>query len=167
MPRLRTAAWVLYDLANTIYIATVTFVFTPYAKQALGGLTGRGITNFVSMIAAAVLVAFFGALVDTTSRTRRYLTISTLVCVAALAGWHFDYGAAWLLACFFAANLTYNVALVFYNSLLTSVATTERAGRVSSLGVGVDQIGQYFGLYGITVKLSVFGAVAYSVISDH
>ena len=29
-----------------------------------------------------------------------------------------------------------------------------------------DQIGQYFGLYGITIKLSVFGAVIYAFV-DH
>lgn len=139
--RVRTGAWVLYDLANTIYIATVTFVFTPYAKEELGGLTGHGITNFLSMAVAAFLVPFFGALVDTTSRTRRYLTIGTLLCITALLGWSLDFGAFWLLACYFAANLTYNVALVFYNSLLTSVAEPERAGRISSLGVGVGYMG--------------------------
>tara|TARA_R110002096_G_scaffold32369_2_gene94127 strand:+ start:1658 stop:2968 length:1311 start_codon:yes stop_codon:yes gene_type:complete len=137
----RTGAWVLYDLANTIYIATVTFVFTPYAKAELGGLTGHGVTNFLSMVAAAFLVPFFGALVDTTSRTSRYLTIATLLCIAALFGWYFDFGAFWLLACYFAANLAYNVALVFYNSLLTSVAVPERAGRLSSIGVGVGYMG--------------------------
>ena len=137
----RTAAWVLYDLANTIYSATITFVFTPYAEKELGGLTGHGVTNLLSMVAAALLVPFFGALVDTTSRTRRYLTIATLLCVTALLGWSFNFGPFWLLACYFAANLAYNVALVFYNSLLTSVAPPKRAGRISSLGVGVGYMG--------------------------
>jgi len=138
---LRVGSWVLYDLANTIYIATVTFVFTPYAKQVLGGLSGHGITNFLSMVAAALLVPFFGALVDTTGRTSRYLLVTTLLCIAALAGWSLDWGGAWLLLCFFAANLCYNLALLFYNALLTSVAPPERAGRVSSLGVGVGYMG--------------------------
>jgi UMF1 family MFS transporter len=139
--RVRTTAWVLYDLANTIYIATITFVFTPYAKAELGGLTGHSITNFLSMVAAALLVPFFGALVDTTSRTRRYLTIGTSLCIAAVFGWSLDFGAFWLLACYFAANLTYNIALVFYNSLLTSVAAPDRVGRISSIGVGVGYMG--------------------------
>ena len=83
---LRTGAWVLYDLANTVYIATVTFVFTPYASEVLDGdLRGHGVANFLSMIAAAVLVPFFGALIDTTGRTRRYLTLATAACIAALA----------------------------------------------------------------------------------
>ncbi len=139
--RLQVGAWVLYDLANTVYISTVTFVFTPYAKESLGGLSSFGVTNFLSMVAAAVLVPLMGALVDTTARTRGYLTASTLVCIAALAGWHLDLGGAWLLALFFVANLAYNVALLFYNALLPSVAPPERAGRISGVGVGLGYLG--------------------------
>jgi UMF1 family MFS transporter len=138
---LRVGSWVLYDLANTVYIATVTFVFTPYAKEVLGGLSGHGITNFLSMVAAGLLVPFFGALVDTTGRTSRYLIVTTGLCITALAGWSLDWGGGWLLLCFFAANLCYNLALLFYNALLTSVAPPERAGRVSGLGVGVGYLG--------------------------
>lgn len=140
-PPLRTAAWVLYDLANTVYIATVTFVFTPYAEATIGDLRGHSIANFLSMLAAALLVPFCGALADTTARARRYLTLSTLACIAALAGWYCDLGGFWLLLLFFVANLAYNVALLFYNALLTSVAPPDRAGRISGLGVGVGYLG--------------------------
>ncbi|MFK7741243.1 MAG: MFS transporter [Planctomycetota bacterium] len=134
-------SWVLYDFANTVYIATVTFVFTPYAEQLLGGLKWHGIVNFLSMAAAALLVPFFGALADTTGRSRGYLTISTLACIAALGCWHFDLGGSWLLVLFFLANLSYNVALLFYNALLTSVARPEHTGRISAIGVGIGYLG--------------------------
>ena len=142
LARARVAAWVVYDLANTIYIATVTYAFTPYAKVVLGGdLTWHGLTNLLSMIAAALLVPFFGSLCDTTGRAGRYLTVATLACIAALSGWYFDLGSLWLLALFFVANLAYNVALLFYNALLTSVAPPERAGSVGGLGVGIGYMG--------------------------
>ena len=35
--RVRTAAWVLYDLANTVYAATLTFVFTPFVIEPAAG----------------------------------------------------------------------------------------------------------------------------------
>jgi UMF1 family MFS transporter len=132
---------VLYDLANTIYIATVTFVFTPFAEKVLGGLKYHGIVNFLSMVTAGLLVPFFGALADTTGRSRRYLTVSTLLCIAALGCWHFDLGGLWLLVLFLVANLGYNIALLFYNALLTSVAPAAHAGRISSIGVGVGYLG--------------------------
>jgi UMF1 family MFS transporter len=136
----RVAAWVLYDLANTVYAATLTFLFVPYAKVQVGGLAAPGVVNFASMALAALLVPLLGALADHTARTHRYLAIATIACVAAMAGWSCG-GGAWLLACFFVANLAYNTSLLFYNSLLPAVAPPARAGRVGGLGVGVGYFG--------------------------
>ncbi|MBL8730425.1 MAG: MFS transporter [Planctomycetes bacterium] len=139
--RLRVSAWVLYDLANTVYAAVLTFVFVPFAKQQLGGLTAQGAVNFASMVAAGLLVPLLGALADHTARTRGYLTVATVGCVLAMFGWGLDLGGTWLLLCFFVANLTYNVGLLFYNSLLPSVVSPDRIGRVSGLGVGLGYFG--------------------------
>ena len=141
MPRLRVGAWVAYDLSGNIYSATVTFVLTTYAKEQLGGLTEYSIAHFLSMFAAGLLGPFLGALIDTTGQTSRYLRIATVACVAALAGWAFDWGGAWLLACYFGANLSFNVALLFYNALITSAAPPGRVGRISGLGVGFGYLG--------------------------
>ena len=137
----RTAAWVLYDLANTVYAATLTFLFTPYASRELGEKSSLGWVQFASMVLAALLVPVLGALVDHTARTRRYLTIATLLCIAAMAGFGLGLGHAWMLGCFFLANVTYNLGLLFYNSLLPAVASDDRAGRVSGLGVGIGYFG--------------------------
>jgi len=139
---LRVGAWVLYDVANTVYSATLTFLFTSYAKTVLGGeLKGVGLVQFGSMVLAGLLVPLLGALSDQTRRTRAYLTIATLACIAGMAGFGCDFGGAWLLGCFFVANITYNLGLLFYNALLPAVAPAERAGRVSGLGVGFGYIG--------------------------
>lgn len=152
---LRVGAWVLYDLANTVYAATLTFLFTPYAKRALGGeLTGIGAVQCGSMVLAGCLVPLLGALCDQTARTRGYLAIATLACIAGTAGFAADLGAGWLLGCFFVANVTYNLGLLFYNSLLPAVATDERAGRVSGLGVGVGYCGT-LAVLGVLLPLPV------------
>ncbi|MBM4062412.1 MAG: hypothetical protein FJ265_15135 [Planctomycetes bacterium] len=139
--RLRVGAWVLYDLANTVYAATLTFLFTPFAAIVLGGeLTGIGLVQFGSMLLAGILVPLLGAVADQTARTRGYLVAATLACIAGIAGFATG-GGPWLLLCFFVANVTYNLGLLFYNALLPAVATDERAGRVSGLGVGVGYAG--------------------------
>ena len=139
---LRVGAWVLYDLANTIYAATLTFLFTPFAKDAMGGtLKGVGLVQFGSMVLAGILVPALGALADQTARTGGYLAVVTLLCVASTASFGADIGGAFLLASFFVANVTYNLGLLFYNSLLPAVATEDRAGRVSGIGVGVGYLG--------------------------
>lgn len=137
----RTAAWVVYDLANTVYPATLTFVFQPWFERTFGKLTAFGVTNSAAMVLAALLVPMLGALCDHTARTRGYLTTATLCCIAAIAGMGLWPEKAWLLACFFVANLTYNLGLVFYNALLPSVAPPAKTGLVSGLGVGIGYFG--------------------------
>jgi UMF1 family MFS transporter len=139
--RLRAAAWVLYDLANTVYAATLTYLLTPYAKQVLGDLRAYGIAQFGAMLFAGLLVPVFGALADRTARTGRYLVLATLACIAAIAGFGAELGGGVLLACLFVASLTYNLGLLFYNVLLPAVAAPGREGRLSGLGTGVGYVG--------------------------
>lgn len=140
--RLRAAAWVLYDLANTVYAATLTYLFTPYAKQALGDdLRGLGLVQLASMTVAGLLVPVFGALLDQTARTRGYLTTATLLCVAATAAFGADVAPGWLLAFFFVANVAYNLGLLFYNALLPAVAAPGSEGRLGGLGTGLGYFG--------------------------
>lgn len=141
---LRPAAWVLYDLANTVYAATLTFLFTPYVTELFQEKTTIGATQTASMLLAALLVPILGAIADRTARTRRYLVIATLLCIASIAGWGLGSGKGWMLACFFLANVTYNLGILFYNSLLPSVARPEREGLVSGVGVGVGYFGTIF-----------------------
>ena len=147
--RLPAAAWVLYDLANTVYAAVLTFLFTPYAKAVLGDLRWHGVVTFGSMLLAGLLVPVLGALADQTSRTRGYLVAATLVCIAATAGFGLPFGAVALLLCYFAANVSYNLGLLFYNSLLPSVAAPGREGRLSGIGTGLG----YFGTILVLVLL--------------
>lgn len=140
--RLQTAAWVVYDLANTVYAAAVTFLFTPHARVVLGDQIGAvGRTNLLSMLLAAVLVPFAGAIADRTGRAHRYLAAATVLCVLATAAMAVPAGPWWLLACFFCANVAYNLGLLFYNALLPTVAAPDRTGAVSGLGVGVGYLG--------------------------
>jgi MFS transporter, UMF1 family len=139
--RTRAAAWVLYDVANTVYAATLTFLFTPYAERELDGLGGLGIAQAIAMVLAAVLVPALGALCDQTARTRSYLTIATLACIAAIAGLGLAQSHAVLLGCLLVASLTYNLGLVAYNTLLPAVAAPGQEGRLSGLGTGFGYLG--------------------------
>ncbi|MBK8097724.1 MAG: MFS transporter [Planctomycetes bacterium] len=144
----KAAAWVVYDLANTVYAATLTFLFTPWFADQFDRQS-LGITQTISMALAAILVPVLGALTDKTVKTRGYLTIATLACIAAMAGMGLCSGQAAILGCFFVANITYNLGLLFYNALLPSVASDERAGLVSGIGTGVG----YFGTILVLVTL--------------
>lgn len=150
---LRAASWVVYDLANTIYAAAVTYLFTPYFTETFAGTldarTSLGVTTTVSMLLAGLLSPLLGALADRTGRTRTLLTLATLGNVTVMLAWGLGGSAAQLLAGLFVANVTYQSALTFYNVLLPSVAPPARQGWLSGIGTGVG----YFGNIVVLVAL--------------
>ena len=131
----------LYDVANTVYAAVLTYLFFPYVGELFGSRTIQGIVNSASMIAAGLCVPVFASMADHTGRARTYLIVTTLGCIGGLALFGASSTPFLLMAAFFVANLCYNAALVFYNSLLPSVASDDRQGLVSGLGVGFGYIG--------------------------
>jgi UMF1 family MFS transporter len=136
-----SAAWVLYDTANTVYAATLTFLFFPYLGDLFGTRSVQGIVNSASMIAAGLCVPLFASMADHTGRARLYLIVTTLFCIGGMACFGASGSLAVLMAAFFVANLGYNAALTFYNSLLPSVAADRHQGLVSGAGVGLGYIG--------------------------
>jgi MFS transporter, UMF1 family len=155
---LPSSAWVLYDTANTVYAAVLTYLFAPYVGELFGGRSIQGITNSISMIVAGLCVPVFASLADHTGRARLYLVLSTMACIGGLAAFGLTSVPFLIMAAFFVANVGYNAALVFYNSLLTSVAADKHQGLVSGLGVGLGYIGTMI----IVVLLGLPEAVGYT-----
>ena len=89
-PRLHAAAWVLYDLANTVYAAVLTYLLTPFAKERLGDLRAFGVVATLSMLVAGLSVPVLGVWIDRSARTHQGLAIATLACIAAIAGFGAD-----------------------------------------------------------------------------
>lgn len=143
-----TVTWVLYDLANTIYAATVTYLLMTHLDKAFSyGSSVAGTVQMAAMILAGVASPVFACLADHTGKTHVYCAVATVLCIVAMSGFAvFMDGEAPLLACFFFSTVFYQAALVFYNSLLPSVATERRAGLVSGLGVGFGYLGTVFTL---------------------
>jgi MFS transporter, UMF1 family len=152
-----SAAWVLYDTANTVYAAVVTFIFAPYVGELFGSRSILGITNSVSMICSGLCMQVFASLADQTGRARLYLFITTLGCIGGMAVFGLTSVPFLVMAAFFLANFAYNAALVYYNSLLPSVAADKHQGLVSGLGVGLGYIGTII----IVVLLDLPQAVGY------
>lgn len=135
-------AWVLYDLANTIYAASLTYLFTPFFTERFADArTSLGVTTTLSMLLAGLLSPWLGALADHTGRARSLLAMATLANVAAMLAWAGGGSATWLLGTLFVANVAYQSALTFYNALLPSVAGPGRDGWLSGIGTGVGYFG--------------------------
>ena len=162
--RTTIAAWCTYDWANSAFTTlVVTFIYSTYFVQAFAddpdtgtAFWSRGIV--VSSILIAVLSPVLGAAADRGGARRKFLIISTLVCVAATAVLAFitpDQSNAVLkaLTVFVIANVAFEVGMVFYNAFLPAVVSPERIGRVSGYGWGLGYAG---GLVCLVVALLVF-----------
>lgn len=144
-------AWAWYDWANSAYFTTViTAVFpTFYATYAAAGLepaqaTARfGAITTISVAVIAVIAPVLGAVADYSGIKKRLLGAFMVVGIAACAAMVFigegDIGLA--SALFFIGNLGVSGSLVFYDSLLPSVARASETDRVSAAGYAMGYLG--------------------------
>lgn len=146
------AAWCTYDWANSAFTTlVVTFIYSTYFAQAFVDDAGRGTALWsrgivISSILIALLSPLLGAAADRGGARRKFLIISTLVCVVATTALAFvtpDQSNAVLkaLTLFVIGNVAFEVGMVFYNAFLPAIVSPERIGRVSGYGWGVGYAG--------------------------
>ena len=159
----RIAAWCLYDWANSAFTTlVVTFIYAAYFASAFADDPGRGTALWsrgvaVSALLIAALAPVAGALADRGGR-RKYLILSSLVCAAGTAALAFvrpdqPYAVVTALGLFVAANVAFELGLVFYNAFLPAIAPPDRVGRISGYGWGLGYGG---GLAALAAALVVF-----------
>ncbi|MGE0362757.1 MAG: MFS transporter [Vicinamibacterales bacterium] len=174
-------AWAWYDCGNSAYFTTVITAIFPafFASYAAAGMTqGEATTRFgvittVGMAIVAIAAPVLGAYGDYTARRKRLLVACAAIGIAstfalttiAEGGWR------WAALLFVVGNVGVSGSLVFYDSMLPSVAAPEDTDRVSSAGYALGYLGgglllvlnlawvlqpQWFGLSGTVaaIKLS-------------
>jgi len=140
------AAWVLYDLANTVFSMGVISLFFPlWVRDAVGPQRDNqvyGLISAASMALVFVVSPLLGAMTDRARRRMPFLITSTLICVVftALLARAGLYATAF---CFVVANVAYQAGLQFYDAMLPDVSTEENRGKIGGIGVGVGYFGSY------------------------
>ncbi|WP_240645755.1 MFS transporter [Georgenia sp. SYP-B2076] len=163
-------AWGLWDWGSAAFNAVITtFVFTVYLTSDAFGPGASATLGWV-LAGAGMLVAIFapvsGQSADRSGRRTFWLTVNTLLVVAASAGMFFVAPSPdflWLGMLLLAAgNIFFELASVNYNAMLNQISTPATVGRVSGLGWGLGYIGGivlllivYFGL--IKPEVGLFG----------
>jgi len=161
------AAWTLYDWANSSFTTiVVTFVYSAYFASGMVDNGERGTSYWTWAIStSAVLIALLspvvGAMADRGGKRRRYLVISTLICVVFTALLAFvspstPYAVPLALGLFVVANVAFEVGGVFYNAFLPVIAPQDRVGTISGLGWGV---GYTAGILSMVVALLAFTGI--------
>ncbi|NWJ48227.1 MAG: MFS transporter [Chloroflexi bacterium] len=156
---LATWSWATYDLANTIYSAAIISIYFPaWVKNELKiEDIWYALPMSISMLIVGVFSPLLGALSDRGGNRMKWLGGATILSIGALflmgvapalgAGVAVSLGSGIIF--FIVANVGYQSALMFYDSLLPSVSTTSNWGKVSGLGVGLGYFGGIIGFLGV------------------
>ena len=125
-------------MAYQVYFKTVLFAGSPGRADAVWGAAVAG-----SVLGAAVLSPFLGALADRRGLRKTLFTSFSLLAVAATAalGLAGPGRAGWGVACFLLANFAYTLALMFYDAYLKTLASGREADRLSGFGWGLGFAG--------------------------
>jgi UMF1 family MFS transporter len=156
------AAWGFWDWAFSAFNAVATtFVFNTYLSSSAFGNPAHesellGVFTAAAGIVIAIVAPVAGQRTDASGRRKLWLAINSGVVTLCLIGTVFvrkEPGYLWLgLACIAVGTVFYELASVFYNSLLPLVSTPRTVGKVSAFGWSMG----YFGGIVLLVIILVF-----------
>lgn len=169
VPRRAVTAWVLYDLANTIFSMGVISLFYPILVRAQVGADRADsvlpLITALSMSVIFVVSPLLGAMTDRAPRRMPFLITSTLICVfftVLLARG----GFTWAAVCFILANITYQAGLQFYDALLPEVSTEANRGKIGGIGVGVGYLGSFLAVgLGLIISITERPALLFTSVA--
>lgn len=156
-------AWCLYDWACASFsIIVTTFIFATYftskvaANPIIGTYQWANAASLAGLI-IAITSPIVGAIADYGGRHKRWLLFCTLLCVIPTSFLWFAYPSPqsiyFTLICVVIGTVGYEVAQVFYNAFLPSLAPKNYIGRISGWGWGSGYLG---GIVALTIALIVF-----------
>lgn len=161
--KLAIAAWCLYDWACASYsIIVVTFIFSTYyttriaADQITGTYQWANATSIAGII-IAIASPVVGSIADYRGYHKYWLFGFTAIAIIFSALLWFAYPSVdyiyYTLTCVIISTIAYEVAQVFYNSFLPTLAPKQYLGRISGIGWGSGYIG---GIIALTIALFFF-----------
>ena len=154
-PRRAVVSWLLYDFANSAYVAVIpaTVYAKYYALSVVGNERGEGDLWWgravaLSMAIVAVASPPLGAIADHAGLRKRFLATLTYVSVGATALMAtVDPGeAVWGLVLAVVATVGFEAAIVYYNAYLPDLADESHRGRLSAYGFATGYAGSALAL---------------------
>jgi UMF1 family MFS transporter len=146
-------SWAVYDFANTIFSMNVVSRYFPVL--VVTSLGGNDLVVGASRSAAMVLVALtmpvLGAVADQHNNRKLPLIIFTIACCGLTALLSLSNVLILELVIFSLAVYCYQSALTFYNALLPAVASPDKIGYVSGIGVSLGYGGSIAGLFIVAI----------------
>jgi UMF1 family MFS transporter len=149
--------WVLFDwAAQPFFTLITTFIYAPYFANAIAAnpVDGQAMWGFATAAAGLVIAVcspILGAIADAAGRRKPWIAGFGLILVCAMAMLWFgkpkDVSTIPIvLVAFAVAMLAVEFATVFNNSMMPSLVSQDRIGRLSGLGWAIGYVGGIFSL---------------------
>ena len=143
--------WALYDWANSAFATTVMASFFPIffkeywtaGTDPVVSTAKLGLANSAAGILVALMAPALGAIADRGAAKKNFLLFFAALGIAATASLYWVPRGSWqaAAACYVLAMMGFAGSIVFYESLLTTVAAEPRRDFVSSLGFSMGYLG--------------------------
>ena len=141
--------WILYDVGNSAFVLIISTIIPIYFNYLAGSaglsdveyLAYWGYTASAATLAVALMGPICGTLADTKGYKKPIFIISLMI--GAVGCISLGFAKNWLLflIIFIIAKMGLSGSIIFYDSMLSDVTTTERMDQVSSQGYAWGYIG--------------------------
>lgn len=154
-PRRGVVAWLLYDFANSAYVAVIpgTVYSKYYALAVVGNERGQGdfwwgLSVTISMVIVALASPPLGAIADHAGVRKRFLGLLTYLSVGATAlmATVGPGDVVWGLLLAVVGTVGFEAAIVYYNAYLPDLADASWRGRLSAYGFATGYAGSALAL---------------------
>jgi UMF1 family MFS transporter len=143
--------WAMYDWANSAFATTVMAAFFPiFFKQYWSTGTdptissaNLGLANSAASAFIAIVAPLLGAIADRGHSKKKFLFFFTGIGIFMTCYFYFIPRGGWQIAAavYVLAMVGYSGSFIFYDALLTTVASEEETDFVSSLGFALGYLG--------------------------
>ncbi len=157
--------WAMYDWANSAFATTVMASFFPIffkeywtvGTDPVVSTAQLGFANSTAGILVALLAPILGAMADRGEAKKSFLLFFAAIGIMATCALYTIPRGDWetAAACYVVAMMGFSGSIIFYDSLLTTVAPEARRDSVSSLGFSLGYLGG-----GVLFALNVWMALS-------
>ena len=144
-------AWALYDWANSAFATTIMaglfpIFFKEYCNHGVESVVSTfrwGMANSIAGITVAVLAPILGAIADQGRAKKSFLMFFMALGVITTTALAFVSQGNWRIACliYIAAAIGFSAGNIFYDALITLVASDKKMVIVSALGYAFGYLG--------------------------